>query len=553
LKDLRPLRMRRRAVVAAGIAVASLLLSAAAAVAATPVASSCAGARDLALRNGKILTMATPAVVSELVIRDGKVVHVGPGGRPHYTPCTREIDLKGRTAVPGLIDGHIHLVTWGFRPGNDLRLDLASSISDVEEALRGRAAGLHAGEWITAVGGWSHVQLRENRLPTLAELDRAAPNNPVFFWERNGAAAVTNSLGKASFEAEGIAVAADGSIPAEGARADVAYSRLAKAATDPMRGTREALAYLARVGLTTVSDDGVNAGPAGSRPPERSWHSGHVDVYTAYDPILSLARKDELPVRIRINFLDTPDAPSHDAQRLKYQFPMFGNDQIATLCMGEYITPDRANYEAAARAVAQRGWCHEQHVMGSKEIRDVIGAWEKVAATTPINTLHWRLAHVMNIEQVDLDRLRVLGAGVNISPMLYDNGDRPTTPRAIAYRTIVKSGVPVGGISDGPNYLPVDPFVHIAIMVTGKDNLGRRVVPPDQTLTRQEALALYTVNNAWFMGDDRMGVLRPGSLGDVVVLDQDYLTTPEDRIRTLKPTMTIVGGRVVYQQNKTGM
>jgi predicted amidohydrolase YtcJ len=507
----------------------------------------CASSGDLALVNGKILTMGTPAVVSELVIRGGRVVHVGPNGKQDYTSCTRRIDLKGRTTVPGLIDGHIHLVTWGFRPGRDVRLDLAVSVADVEHALAQRAATVPPGKWVTAVGGWTRHQFTDDRLPTLEELDRAAPKNPVFIWEREGTPAVTNTLGRAFFEAARITVGPDGQIATDGNQAALAYSRLAHLETDSMQGTRDALAYLNQVGVTTAADAGVNAGPPGSRPPERSWHSGHVDVYTAYDPVLSLAREHQLPVRVRLGLSNgMPNEPPHDEMRLKYQFPMFGNEWISTLCMGELIAPpDPVKYDEVALAVAQRGWCHEQHTMGGPSIKSFVDSWEKVNAQAPIGGLRWRLAHVMDIAPADLERLKRLQAGVSVSPMLYAPG-ASQPGMGIAYGTIVHSGVKVGGVSDGPNFLPVNPWVHIAMMVTGKDGLGRQVVSPDQALSRIEALQLYTVNNGWFMGDETLGTLQPGSFGDVAVLDRDYLTTPTDQIRHVAPVLTIVGGRVVY-------
>lgn len=510
---------------------------------------SCAGARDLALRNGKIVTMANPSIVSEVVIRDGKVVHVGPGGRAGYTPCTKVINLHGRTAVPGLIDGHMHFVTWGFRPGRDVRLDTAESIADTKRLIAKRATTIAPGDWITAVGGWSRTQLADNRLPTGAELDGAAPHNPVFVWERDGQPAVVNALAARLLTAKGVAVAADGSIAAADSKAAIAYSILGHGQTDARRGAIDAMAYLATLGVTTVSDMGVNAGE-GERPPERAWHSGHVDVYTAYDPVLALAREGRLTTRVRLSFLDTPDAPSHAAQRLRYQYPLFGDDMLKTLCMGEFITPDPAKYSEAALAVARRGgWCHEQHVMGGAEIDKFIGYWEAVNAQVPITGMHWRLAHVYGIDADALRRLHAIGAGVNIATMLYAPGNRlPGPSRVIPYRTVVRSGLPVGGVSDGPNYMPVDPWVHLSLMVTGKDSQGRQVVAPDETLSRLKALALYTSGNAWFMEDDRLGSIRPGGFGDVVVLDRDYLTVPGNQIRQIRAVTTIVGGRVVYNQ-----
>ena len=403
----------------------------------------CSLARDIALLNGKIMTMAEPAQVSAVVIRDGRIVHLGRGGEKEYTACTQVFDLQGRTAVPGLIDAHIHFVTWGYRPGHDVRLDLANSMDALLRSLHARAVALAAGEWVTAVGGWARTQLIENRLPTLAELDQAAPANPVFLWEREGLTAVTNTSGRAFFDSKGIAVNPDGTISAD-KTTDVAYYELAQRTTNPKRGFADAMAHIAKLGLTTVADGAVNASPGG-RSPERSWHSGHVDLYSAYDPLLKLEREGKLTVRVRVNFSDNRNEPSNRPHILNYQFPLFGSDTFKTLCMGEFIAPVRTEYEAAAFEVAKRGWCHEQHTEGLADIRNFLDTWEKVNATYPIQDLHWRLAHVATMDGAALDRIKKLGAGVNVSATGWSRDvDVP-------YRTIVRSGVPVAGISDGPN------------------------------------------------------------------------------------------------------
>ena len=147
-------------------------------------ADPCAHARDLRLVNGKIATMdARNTMASELTIQDGRIVAVGKPAAGRLSPCTREINLRGRTAIPGLVDNHNHIVLLGIRPGHDTRLETAASIADVQMMLRARAANVPAGEFITAMGGWNQVQFKENRLPTLAELDAAVPNHPVLVYQ----------------------------------------------------------------------------------------------------------------------------------------------------------------------------------------------------------------------------------------------------------------------------------------------------------------------------------------------------------------------------------
>ena len=135
----------------------------------------CAGARDLRVVNGHIHTMdAKDTVVSSASIRQGRFVADAEVG-----PCTRVIDVKGRAVVPGLIDNHNHIILLGMRPGHDARLENAANIAEVKAVIAARATTVAAGQWITSMGGWTPGQLAENRMPTLAELDGAAPRHPA--------------------------------------------------------------------------------------------------------------------------------------------------------------------------------------------------------------------------------------------------------------------------------------------------------------------------------------------------------------------------------------
>jgi hypothetical protein len=139
--------------------------------------------------------------------QDGKFTAVGRG--EEFDPCTRTIDLGGRTVVPGLIDNHNHIVLLGMRPGHDIRLETAASIADVQSMLRAKAATVPRGEFITTLGDWNAKQFAEKRAPTLAELDAALPQHPYIM---NGSGTIVNSLAKKHFEEKGIVVTPDGVI-----------------------------------------------------------------------------------------------------------------------------------------------------------------------------------------------------------------------------------------------------------------------------------------------------------------------------------------------------
>src|SRR6185295_6287260 len=144
------------------IVAAALIATAAVAYAiqsARSVPDSCAGARDLRLTNGRIVTLDKQNMtVSEVTIQNGRFDTVGPIGNRPVGPCTKIIDLGGRTAVPGIVDNHNHIVLLGLRPGHDTRLETAASIADVQAIIKARAAKVPAGEFITAMGGWNPAQ-----------------------------------------------------------------------------------------------------------------------------------------------------------------------------------------------------------------------------------------------------------------------------------------------------------------------------------------------------------------------------------------------------------
>src|ERR1700684_2068187 len=174
-------------------------------------AGDCADSGDLRLINGKIVTMdAKNSVLSSVAIQNGRFDF--SGGK--LSPCTKMINLHGRTAVPGLIDNHNHMVLLGIRPGYDTRIETAASIADVQAAIAERAKSVPAGKFITAMGGWNPAQFAEKRLPTLAELDSASPDHPVLVFVAFTGPAATNSLGKAFFAGKGIEVSDAGAIAA---------------------------------------------------------------------------------------------------------------------------------------------------------------------------------------------------------------------------------------------------------------------------------------------------------------------------------------------------
>jgi predicted amidohydrolase YtcJ len=516
----------------------------------------CVGSRDVTLFNGRIHTLdADSSIVSAVTIKNGKFVAIGHpsmGGGP----CMRMIDLRGHTAIPGLVDNHNHFLLLGLRPGRDTRLETAASIADVQAAIKARTKTVPAGAFITAMGGWTPAQFAEHRLPTLAELDAAAPNNPVLVFDAFLGPAATNSLGKAFFTSQGIAVGANGSL-AFGGPAVAALDALRAVQTfeDKKQGTLDAMTYSASVGVTTNVDMGgfILPGTPNAEASDQFDTLASWDPFTAYDPLLSLHDEGKTFVRVRIFFLSmdhNPDVPLTTARVLN-AFSNFGDDMVRSSGIGEFVTSwplfspvFPTNYVTALSKVAERGWAFQQHSLSLAEDQFIAGAFETVNQTTPIADLRWSDAHVPAIDVATINRLKAIGAGIAVHSWLYLNGGTNGGP---PLRTIVDSGIHVGAGSDSAQISTLNPWNMLYYMVTGKNVVGN-LVNAGQQLTREEAIRLYTVNNGWFLKEEnKLGSIEEGKLGDVVVLNADYFNpTATPDIRQVHPVLTIIDGKVVF-------
>src|SRR5882762_5630382 len=220
---------------------------------------------DLVLVNGRIYTMDEQnTVASSVAISDGRFVHVGHGARVHGSEA-RVIDLRGRAVIPGVVEGHIHVVSLGNRPGYHTPLENTTTIREVQETLAARRRAVPAGQWITSMGGWHPNQWVDGRRrPNRAELDAAVSDRPVIIWQQFTGPAVVNSMGKAFFDAIDagplphpdavkIRVAEDGTIAAAGfttggpAATALYVLRSLQSFEDKKRSTLDAMAYATSV------------------------------------------------------------------------------------------------------------------------------------------------------------------------------------------------------------------------------------------------------------------------------------------------------------------
>jgi hypothetical protein len=544
---------------AAGVAAA---LTGAGATAASAAPAGATGNDDdtLTLVNGKIHQMdGSGSVARAVAIRNGRFVAVGDSAA-NPGPGSTVINLRGRTVVPGIIDNHNHIVLMGNRPGYHTPLENAYSIEDVQAIYAERAAGIPAGAWITTIGGFHRNHLvppdQSPRLPTLAELDEAVPDNPVYISESFSGPSATNSLGKAFFEGLGIPVGADGSIAGGfGAGSPTGRATLALRQTlldfeQRKRGAVDAMAYGLGLGVTTHLDQG--AFQATGTPSDGA---AHEDNFTMHLPFLSLAEEGRLDARLRINFLhmESDQATPELVERLKNAFQFFGNDFIRTGGIGEFIaqgTGPTSPFLAAARRVAEAGWRAEVHSLSTTDFQLEIQAFETVNNEFPITDLRWVVAHVPFITEEYVNRFKALGGGLSLTGWRYLAGS--PAQNGPPFRMIVDNGINVGMSSDGMQIAPMNPWIHMYYATTGRNARGV-LINDGQQITRTEVLRLYTADNGWFLREeDDLGTIEVGKLADLVVLNEDYFIVPDDRLRQIRSVLTVVGGRIVHNTGEVG-
>ncbi|MBL1097721.1 amidohydrolase [Streptomyces coffeae] len=540
------------------------------------VPSSTDNAADLVVRNAKIHTGDPGLPQAEAIaIRDGVITVVGDDKdvAPHVGPATKVVDALGRRMVPGLNDSHLHVIRGGLNYVLELRWDGVPTLRQGLAMLREQAARTPKGQWVRVVGGWSAEQFAERRLPTVAELNAAAPDTPVFVLHLYQSAILNRAALKAAgftrdtpdpkggqivrgrdSEPTGMLLAAPSAL--------ILYSTLAKAPVlegqDKKTSTRHFLRELNRFGLTSAID------AAG----------GFQNFPDNYSTVVELAKAGQLSLRIAYHlFPQTAGQEIDDLARwIEMARPEDGDEWLRLNGAGENLTwaaadfenfaeprPELADYEAefekAVRLLMENGWGFRLHATYDETIRRDLGVFEKLAAEGlfPAGN-RWLFDHAETVSADSLDRIAALGGAMSVQNRLSFQGEafvRRYGPGAAAdappIRAMLGRGLTVGAGTDATRVSSYNPWVALHWLVTGR-TIGDLVVrPPQNRVDRRTALAMFTEAGAALTGEQGVkGVLRPGFLGDLAVLSEDYFTVPEPDIAHIESQLTVVGGRIVY-------
>lgn len=532
---------------------------------------------DLILFNGKIAAASSQKTrfAEALAIKDGRFLAVGneKDAMSFKGDKTAVVNLNKRTVIPGLNDSHIHPIRAGLNYNLELRWDGVDSLADALSMLKTQAENTPAPQWVRVVGGWTEFQFKERRLPTLAEINAAAPDTPVFvlhLYDRallNGAALRAIGYDKNTPDPPGSFVERDrqgnptGLLVAK-PNALVLYSTLAKGPKlcfdDQINSSRQFMRELNRLGVTSVIDAG----------------GGFQNYPDDYKVIEQLHRDNQLTTRFAYNlFTQNPKEELADFQNWsKFVKPGQGDDFYRHNGAGEMLVFSAADFEdfleprpdlattmedelfRVVRFLAEQKWAFRLHATYDESIERALNVYEKVHREIPIDKLHWFIDHAETISDKNIERIKKLGGGIAVQHRMAFQGEyfidrygKAQTKRTPPIRRMLELNVPVGAGTDATRVASYNPFVSLYWLVSGKTVGGLRMYDESNRLSRDEALRLWTVGSSWFSSDEgKKGAIEKGQLADLAVLSADYFSVAEDEIKSLESVLTVVGGKIVY-------
>jgi len=529
---------------------------------------------DLILFNGKLHTVDPERPhATAVAIADGKFLVVGTDAQAmaYRDASTKLVDLNRRTVIPGLNDSHLHLIRGGLNYNLELRWEGVPSLSDALEMLRLQAQRTPSPQWVRVVGGWNEFQFAERRLPTIEELNKAAPDTPVFvlhLYDRallNRAALRVVGYTKDTPNPPGGEIVRDSNGEPTGMliarpNAMILYATLAKGPKLPLEyqvnSTRQFMRELNRLGLTSVIDAG----------------GGFQNYPDDYQVIQQLADADQLTVRIAYNlFTQKPKEELADFKNWTSSVAYGqGTDFLRHNGAGEMLVfsaadfedfleprPDlpgsmEAELEPVVRHLVEQRWPFRLHATYDESISRMLDVFEKVDRDIPFNGLPWFFDHAETITPKNIERVRALGGGIAIQDRMAFQGeyfvDRYGKHAAEAtppIKRMLAEGVPVGAGTDATRVSSYNPWTSLYWMVSGKTVGGLSLYP--EGLSREVAIQLFTHGSAWFSSEQgKKGMLKAGQLADLAVLSEDFFSVEEEAIKTIESVLTVVGGKIVH-------
>jgi predicted amidohydrolase YtcJ len=531
---------------------------------------------DLLLTNGNVYTVAEKQPKAEAIaVKGGRVVFVGSNQDAKKFHAAKIVDLRDRTVVPGFTDSHCHIFGIGER---EMRLNLegTDSLEDFLDKVRERIDKTSPGKWITG-RGWIETFWKPPQFPTRWELDKIAPNHPVFLTRADGHASVSNSaalkiarIDRNTPDPFGGQILKKNGEP-NGMLLDNAQDLVARNIPKPSEGESE---------------------EALLRGIDREIKLGWCEIQNAgsYKEDGDLIRKAFDAGQIKIRFVNAVYAPGGDAQNflregstinafdhyftqrtIKVIFDGALGSRGAALLKPYSDTPEtsgfltekpnelRPMFEEALR----RGIQVETHAIGDRANRLILDLYEQAFKAVPpddrkIREPRWRVEHAQIVDPADIPRFAKLGVIPSMQPShaisdLFFAPARLGMDRlvgAYAWQSLIKSGCFIAGGSDAP-VEHGEPMIEFYAAVARKSIKGKSGEGwhPEQAVSRDDALKMFTLWPAYAVFEEKdKGSIEVGKLADFTVLSQDIMKIPENEILETQNEMTVIGGEIIYSR-----
>jgi predicted amidohydrolase YtcJ len=542
----------------------------------------------LVLRGGKVAT-ADEAIgeVEAVAVRGHEIVAAGSNRdiASLIGPVTQVIELEGRFVMPGFIEGHGHYLYLG-KTQQILDLGSAQSWDEIVHQVSEAAAGAKPGDWIQGFGWHQEKWIRVpegviDGVPRNDRLNQVAPDNPVLLTHASGHAMMANDaalasagIGDLTDDMPGGTIVRTSGGKATGLLRETAQNgvkaalaqwesqRSAELQEIAMRERAELAAREAlRHGVTSFHDAGASFDDIDFLKKLESEGQLPVRLYVMvrYESIESLAARlpdyrmlseenDFLTVRSIKKQVDGA-LGSHGAWLLE---PYFDLSDTAGLVLDPI-----EEIERTAELALRYGFQVNTHAIGDRANREILDLYQRAFVSHDMDgaELRWRMEHAQHLDPVDVPRFAELGVlasmqgvhAISDGPWLPSRlGDKRTTETSYVWRNLMDSGARINNGTDVP-VESIDPIASFHASVSRMMNNGKRLTP-GQAMSRQEALESYTINNAYAAFEEEIkGTLTPGKLADMVVLSQNIMTVPEEKIPETQVEMTIVGGEIKYR------